>query len=200
MKVNYLRADQVCQSNRGKKKPIVETPIPSSSENLQMYARKMPDLARLVAMVACADTPKPVAPPAITPVISPAPEVGERTPVKDRSLPPRFEPAPVSYYQPEIAPQVIVPEPEPPTETFSVFNEIDWATVGLALLALLAVGGLIPFWMMIYFAYNPPIRQMNRIFTTSSIVSLDFIKMRDEITTCDSATAEGIQLPARRNK
>jgi hypothetical protein len=28
-------------------------------------------------------------------------------------------------------------------------------TVGLGLLALLAVGGLIPFWMWIYFSYNP---------------------------------------------
>ena len=30
--------------------------------------------------------------------------------------------------------------------------------MGLGLLALLAVGGLIPFWMWIYFVYNPPIR------------------------------------------
>jgi serine/threonine protein kinase len=104
------------------------------------------------------DAPKPVPPPAVTPVVSPAPEAGERTPIKERSLPPRFEPTPVRYYQPEIAPQVVVPVPEPSTETISVFNEIDWPTVGLALLALLAVGGLIPFWMMIYFAYNPPIR------------------------------------------
>lgn len=36
--------------------------------------------------------------------------------------------------------------------------EIDWISVGLGLLALMAVGGLIPFWMWIYFVYNPPIR------------------------------------------
>ena len=35
---------------------------------------------------------------------------------------------------------------------------IDWVSVGLGLLALLAVGGLIPFWMWIYFVYNPPIK------------------------------------------
>ncbi|MBT3338876.1 MAG: protein kinase [Anaerolineae bacterium] len=35
---------------------------------------------------------------------------------------------------------------------------IDWASVGLGLLALLLAGGLIPFWMWIYFIYNPPIR------------------------------------------
>ncbi len=36
--------------------------------------------------------------------------------------------------------------------------EIDWASVGLGLAALVAVLGLIPFWMWIYFVYNPPIR------------------------------------------
>jgi len=41
--------------------------------------------------------------------------------------------------------------------TDSLF-EIDWASVGLGLLALVAVLGLIPFWMWIYFVYNPPIR------------------------------------------
>jgi serine/threonine-protein kinase len=32
---------------------------------------------------------------------------------------------------------------------------IDWITVGLALLAVIAVGGLIPFWMYVWFAFNP---------------------------------------------
>ncbi len=36
--------------------------------------------------------------------------------------------------------------------------DIDWVSVGLGLLALLAVGGLIPFWMWVYIVYNPPIR------------------------------------------
>jgi len=35
---------------------------------------------------------------------------------------------------------------------------IDWISVGLGLLALIAVGGLVPFWMWIYFVYNPPIK------------------------------------------
>jgi hypothetical protein len=30
--------------------------------------------------------------------------------------------------------------------------------VGLGLLALIAVGGLIPFWMWVYFVYNPPMK------------------------------------------
>jgi serine/threonine-protein kinase len=33
--------------------------------------------------------------------------------------------------------------------------EVDWASVALGLLALIAVGGLIPFWIYIYFLYNP---------------------------------------------
>jgi hypothetical protein len=44
------------------------------------------------------------------------------------------------------------PEPEAPS------IDIDWLSVALGLLALVAVGGLIPFWMWVYFAYNPPIR------------------------------------------
>jgi serine/threonine-protein kinase len=86
--------------------------------------------------------------PAITP---PAPEVVERIPAKTPPPPPRFEPAPVQYTQPDVTNQ---PAPEPDR----AYEEIDWTTVGLALLAVLAVGGLIPFWMMVFFAYNPPVR------------------------------------------
>ena len=34
--------------------------------------------------------------------------------------------------------------------------DIDWGTWILGLFALLAVGGLIPFWLWVYFTYNPP--------------------------------------------
>jgi serine/threonine-protein kinase len=44
-----------------------------------------------------------------------------------------------------------------PKEESSV-PEIDWTAVGLGLLALVAVLGLIPFWIYVYFVYNPPIR------------------------------------------
>lgn len=36
--------------------------------------------------------------------------------------------------------------------------ETDWVAAGLGLLAALAVGGLLPFWMWVYLVYNPPIR------------------------------------------
>jgi eukaryotic-like serine/threonine-protein kinase len=35
-------------------------------------------------------------------------------------------------------------------------EEMDWATIGLALLALIAAGGLIPFWLFVWFTLNPP--------------------------------------------
>ncbi|HVM72070.1 MAG TPA: protein kinase [Anaerolineales bacterium] len=37
-------------------------------------------------------------------------------------------------------------------------TEIDWLSIGLGLLALVAVLGLVPFWLWVYFVYNPPIR------------------------------------------
>jgi len=41
-------------------------------------------------------------------------------------------------------------------ESDSTVSDIDWASVGLGLLALILAGGLIPFWMWVYFTYNPP--------------------------------------------
>lgn len=37
-------------------------------------------------------------------------------------------------------------------------EQTDWISVALGLLAALTVGGLLPFWMWVYFAFNPPIR------------------------------------------
>ncbi len=56
-------------------------------------------------------------------------------------------------YQPEPEPVYLQPEPAAPSSV-----DIDWVSVALGLLALIAVGGLIPFWMWVYFSYNPPIR------------------------------------------
>ena len=35
--------------------------------------------------------------------------------------------------------------------------DLDWMTVTLGLLTVLAVGGLIPLWVWVYFSYNPPV-------------------------------------------
>ena len=67
--------------------------------------------------------------------------------------PPRPEPSP------EPTPDFVwddVNLPEPPRTEEPV--NIDWASVALGLLALIAVGGLIPFWMWVYFVYNPPVK------------------------------------------
>lgn len=55
--------------------------------------------------------------------------------------------------QPYEAPQApeVLPQKSDPWD-------LDWVTIGLAFLALLAVGGLIPFFLWVYFVFNPPIR------------------------------------------
>jgi len=63
---------------------------------------------------------------------------------------------PVSQTQPKrvpTPPPTHAPKPESPPIEFNL--NIDWASIGLGLLALIAVGGLIPFWMWVYYAYNP---------------------------------------------
>jgi serine/threonine-protein kinase len=51
---------------------------------------------------------------------------------------PRLDPVPVAVY-----------------EKPSLELDIDWVSIGLGLLALIAVGGLIPFWMWVYYVWNP---------------------------------------------
>ncbi len=72
-----------------------------------------------------------------------------------------------TYRQPEPPPTTVTPtvpparqEPRPqPQPAFEIpevsFSEVDWTAVGLGLLALVMVGGLVPFWIYIYFLYNP---------------------------------------------
>jgi len=88
------------------------------------------------------DAPTPV------PSLALTPEITDRMPPKEETPPPRLEPAQPRYISPE-------PTPLPEPELADAFEEIDWISVGLGLFAVLAVGGLIPFWMMVYFAYNP---------------------------------------------
>ena len=78
----------------------------------------------------------------------PAVESSERLPVREQTDSPKAESARTRYIPPRPAP-LESPEPAPASE------DIDWVSVGLGLLAVLAVGGLIPFWMMVYFAYIP---------------------------------------------
>ena len=92
-----------------------------------------------------ASTSQPIS----VPVQPPPVDIPEYTP----------EPEPAPTYQ-----HIPVKEEEPPTFAYEELPpydppiNIDWSTVGLALLALIMAGGLIPFWMWVYYAYNPPIR------------------------------------------
>jgi len=63
------------------------------------------------------------------------------------------EAAPIEEIPPESSPKSRQAAPREETG-----SRIDWISVGLGLLALLTVGGLIPFWMWVYFSYFPPVR------------------------------------------
>lgn len=58
---------------------------------------------------------------------------------------------------PPTSPHAPMPDlpPAAPYEMPSLHLDIDWASIGLGVLALLAVGGLIPLWIAAYFAWNP---------------------------------------------
>jgi serine/threonine-protein kinase len=59
-----------------------------------------------------------------------------------------------TYRQPEPPPLRGQPEPDFSDPEVSI-PDIDWGTIVLGLLALISAGGLIPFWIYIYFVYNP---------------------------------------------
>jgi serine/threonine-protein kinase len=69
---------------------------------------------------------------------------------------------------PPPVPQPLLANVSPPTSTVSQPRnsttnqvnplDVDWLTISLALLALVAVGGLLPFFLWVYFVFNPPIR------------------------------------------
>ncbi len=67
---------------------------------------------------------------------------------------PIAQPSPAATFQP-INPQP-VPAPGATRDEAAPTQEFDWLTIGLSLVTLLAVGGLIPFWLYIWFTLNPP--------------------------------------------
>ncbi len=89
-------------------------------------------------------------------VITLTPEVAERLSGKGRTHTPQQEPAPTPSHPPRRTHQP-APVPAASAEAESAVEEIDWISVGRGLLAVLAVGGLIPFWLMVYLTFNPPV-------------------------------------------
>ena len=95
----------------------------------------------------------PVSRPISVPVSTPPPSIPEPAP----------DPKPAPLTQNNIPAYQQIPVKENPSsfayEEFPPYDpplDIDWATVGLAFLALILAGGLIPFWMWVYYLYNPP--------------------------------------------
>jgi serine/threonine protein kinase len=72
-------------------------------------------------------------------------------------------PLPTDLVLPEPVAESFGPPPQNNSRDFKAYRkddnplDIDWGTWILGLLALLAVGGLIPFWLWVYFTYNPPL-------------------------------------------
>ncbi|MEK6754418.1 MAG: protein kinase [Chloroflexota bacterium] len=120
--------------------------------------RTADQLGRVLLKFGTQPDPQPVEKePPSQPVITLKPEVAERLSGKGKTQPPQQEPAPVQYYPPQPPPQT-APEPATQTDAWDAVEEIDWVSVGLGLMAVLSVGGLIPFWLIIYLTYNPPVR------------------------------------------
>ncbi len=51
----------------------------------------------------------------------------------------------------------LVSSEKPANEKAAASLDLDWPSIGLGMVALVAVLGLIPFWIWVYFRYNPPI-------------------------------------------
>ena len=112
-------------------------------ENFGLQEEKPKQQTRSVPISRPISEPLPTTPPSYVPNPEPVP-VYQHQPVVERTPPP----APTPTYQ-------YTPPPRPAPKPREPLN-IDWASVGLGLLALLMAGGLIPFWMWVYFIYNPP--------------------------------------------
>jgi serine/threonine-protein kinase len=92
-----------------------------------------------------------------TPAIAPAPAISINVPA---ALAPKPEPTPAR----EPAPRLISAtygraKPHRPARTSNSRSnaEFDWLTWLLALLALIFAGGLIPFWLWVFYILNPPV-------------------------------------------
>ncbi len=139
----------------------------------QMFTGRLPFTASDPAQLARDHQITPVPPPnQLNPLISPtlneimlkvlAKEPAGRYRTADqlgRVLLNLVVPAPAATSLPQAAPPSAAPAaPRRAAGRPSAAGEMDWAAVGLALLAALLLGGLLPFWMWVYLVFNPPIR------------------------------------------
>ena len=88
------------------------------------------------------------------PFAKPAPEIRIYPPSANHLPPAQPQARPVTSATPRPAPVVIPQQNILPKRVKASF---DWLTWLLALLALIATGGLIPFWLWVYYMLNPPL-------------------------------------------
>ncbi len=106
-------------------------------------------------------TPAPAKPvakePPSQPVITIKQDIADRLAPVEPIYQPEPEPAPEPhYYPPPQYPPQTQPEPAYTYQAESPAENIDWVAVGLGLIALIAWGGLVPFWLLVWFNYFPP--------------------------------------------
>lgn len=92
------------------------------------------------------------------PAVALTPEPPEATEPPVVVQPTRRAPAPAPQARPITPPRPVAIPYTPPAQTAPIEEEetldIDWVAVALGLLAFVAVGGLIPFWMYIYYQFT----------------------------------------------
>jgi serine/threonine protein kinase len=81
-----------------------------------------------------------------------------KSPTSDISPTPVPSPAPPSFQIPAQSASIYPPKAKLPGPTTKQQNalDIDWGTWALVLLAVITLGGLVPFWVWVYLLYNPP--------------------------------------------
>lgn len=94
--------------------------------------------------------PRPVPSPALQTTVPPGSPMPARQPIPSQPRPPvsAVDPNTIKFVDPDSGVVIISPRKND--------QEFDWVTWSLAALAFLAVGGLIPFWLWVYYALNKP--------------------------------------------
>ncbi|MBL8099081.1 MAG: hypothetical protein JNK81_07850, partial [Anaerolineales bacterium] len=144
----------------GRPVPISEyvPDIPSALEEIIMKVlskeptaryRTADQLGRVLQKFGTMPDPTPIQQPVSPQVITIQPDIAER-------LYPPITPPEEQTYQPQYIPPQPLPQPVPVSDTESNSENVDWVSVGLGLLAVIAVGGLIPFYLLVYLTFFPP--------------------------------------------
>jgi serine/threonine-protein kinase len=147
----------------GRPVPISEyvPDIPSALEEIVMKVlskepaaryRTADQLGRVLQRFGTMPDPPPVQQQPVSPqVITIQPDIA------DRLAPPPIQPfQEQTYAPPQYIPPRPTPQPVPVSDDESNSENVDWVSVGLGLLAVIAVGGLIPFYLLVYLTFFPP--------------------------------------------